>query len=231
MSKLKKFLCAFALFATASTFASVQKIDTENFANPTPETQATVVVEPVTIFADGTRLSKVKTRGITALVLQDLRGRVIRSQIEGASQAYYLHYDDDSTHGVPVAASTENLVTGIVSYRVLPGVAGDSRKSFALIVQNPDDFDFASFSFITEDPFGQGWELIGLNAQQPARCRKDACKELCDAGADVGFVGCGMMTLVPGPGTAAGAVCAGVMLGGKYTCRARCDDRCTSLGE
>lgn len=230
MSNIKKFFCALALLSTTSTFAAVQQIETDASLNPASVKSTLPIVEQVTILADGTKLSKVKTRGITVFVLQDAQGRIVRSQLEGAAEIQNLHYDDSSVHGLPVARSTTNITTGAVSYRVLRGVSGDERKSFSLEIQDPENFDFNSFSLIIEDPFGFGWEMLGMNPQPP-RCKKDTCKELCDAGADVGFVGCGIMALVPGPGPAAAVVCGGVMLGGKYACRGRCDDRCTSLGE
>ena len=156
------------------------------------------------------------------VVQQDAQGRVIRSQVEGANEARHIHYNTQSIQGLPIAVSTENLETGAVRYRVLPGVSRDTSK-YLLVIQDPDEFDPDTISFIIEDPFGIGWEIIDLVGSDPSKCSKDDCKDICAAGAGVGSLGCvGIGVANP----AVGIVCEAIILGGWAKCVERCNQRC-----
>jgi hypothetical protein len=222
MSKFRKFVCAFALIATASTFASVKQIDTEDADSASSSRAAPVVLESVTVLGDGTRLNRVKTRGVVALIHQNVYGHVVRSQIEGSADVRHIHYNEQSARGLPIAVSTENLLTGTAQYRVLQGMSRDTRK-YRLVLQDPEDFDPDSVSLIIEDPFGAGWDIFDVVSSDPLKCTKDDCKDVCAAGAGVGSLGCAGLGGVNLP---AGVICEAIILGAWAKCVQRCNQRC-----
>lgn len=225
-----------SIFAVLSVFFVLQ---TQAFANQEEPagttsdkrtlTPPTIVDQVTTTAPDGTRQVMFQlSDGTTSTATYDSSERLI--SIQGSNNRFVLRYHFDSTtvRDTPIAISSENMESGVVSYRVTAGqknvvglnvAAGDEQC-------NQDGnctSGWGEYPPIISNPFGGGWGGFGFApAPEPPKCKKDDCNDLCDAGAGAGLAGCAAMALVPGPGDVAAIVCGAAMLGAQWECRRRC---------